>query len=271
MKHHNYFQVVLVDNANNEYLSAFFQSDIGTLVLNSLAKESVIPKIRKSDLADVKVALPNIREQQEIAFTYRRLSDLSHAISDFQNELALNPRSATAIKQQLESMLEQVGMLTDADKVLSLARSGESKTVEYKESFILDVRQGKKEKGLELPALKTIVAFLNTSGGVLLVGVSDSGEIKGIGEEVRIVHKSNDKFLLHFKDRLKARIGEQYYPFINQRLVNVLGADVLMVECNRALNPCYLDGNAFYVRTNPATDQLEGPKLVEYVQNHFKN
>jgi hypothetical protein len=53
-------------------------------------------------------------------------------------------------------------------------------------------------------------------------------------------------------------------------LVNVLGVDVLMVECGEASSPCFLDGNEFYVRTNPATDKLDGLKLVEYVRNHFK-
>lgn len=71
------------------------------------------------------------------------------------------------------------------------------------------------------------------------------------------------------RNQLKQRIGEQYYPFINQRLVTASGSTLFMIECGEAPSPCYLDGKDFYVRTNPATDKLEGPKLVEYVQNHF--
>jgi hypothetical protein len=33
----------------------------------------------------------------------------------------------------------------------------------------------------------------------------------------------------------------------------------------------YVDNKDFFVRTNPSTDQLEGPKLVAYIQNHFKS
>ena len=270
IKHHYIIQVVLTERACNQYLSAFFQSELGKLVLNSLVCGAVIPKIKKSALAEAKVALPVLEEQRTIAFTHKRLSDLKCAISEFQSELALNPRSAAAIKLQLESMLEQIGGLSDADKIMSLVRSGESKIIEYKETFSLDLRKGSKEKYIELSALKTIVAFLNTNGGTLLVGISDSGEILGIRREVSKLHKSNDAFLLHFKNQVKQRIGEQYYPFINHKLVNLLGADILMVECGSAASPCYLDGNEFYVRTNPATDKLDGPKLVEYVRNHFK-
>lgn len=151
-----------------------------------------------------------------------------------------------------------------------MAREGESANIEFKESFSLDVRMGKKEKYIELSSLKTIVAFLNTSGGVLLIGVSDAGDISGIENEVKKLYKNRDGFLLNFKNQLKQRIGEQYYPFIKQSLVDLGHAQVLMVECKPATSPCYLDGKEFYVRTNPATDKLEGPKLVEYVQNHFQ-
>lgn len=267
--HHHVFQVVLSEMANNEYVSAFFQSDLGTLVLKSICRGQVISSISKLDLRGVKIALPPIDEQDEIALTYCRLSSLSQAIRDFQTDLALNPRSSVAIKDQLENMLEQIGELTDSDKVMSLSRSGESKTVEFKESFSLDVRKGTKENYIELSALKTLVAFLNTEGGTLLVGVSDKGELLGINKEVDKLYKNNDKFLLHLKNQIKQRIGEQYYPFINQRIVSVSGSYILMIECSKSSNPCYLDSKDFFVRTNPATDKLEGPKLVGYVQSHF--
>lgn len=50
---------------------------------------------------------------------------------------------------------------------------------------------------MEKAALKTIVAFLNTRGGVLLIGVSDSGEIIGADEAS---FESRDKMLLHFNN-----------------------------------------------------------------------
>jgi hypothetical protein len=270
IKHHNLFQVVLSEKHNNEYVSAFFQSDLGKLVLSSLRRGGVVPKISKIDLIEAKIALPCIDKQREIALTYNRLSDLLQSITNFQTELALNPKSAVAIKDHLEKMLEQINMLTDADKIMSLCRSGESKTVEFKESFSLDVRKGTKENYIEDSALKNLVAFLNTEGGTLLIGISDTGELVGISKEVDKFYKNNDKFLLHFKNKIKQRIGEQYYTFIDQRLVSASGSDILMIKCGKASNPCYLDGKDFYVRTNPATDKLEGPKLVEYVQNHFK-
>ena len=270
IKHHNVIQVVLSEVAKSQYVAAFFRSDLGLLVLRSLMSGSFIRKIKKSDLSQAKIAVPSSSEQAEIVRSHSQLQALTAAIASFQRELALNPRSASAIRGQLDSMLETIDALTDADRVMSLARKGESTTVEFKESFSLDVRKDSKEKYIELSALKTIVAFLNTNGGVLLVGVTDSGDMPGIRYEVEKFYKSiDDAFLLHFKNQLKQRIGEQNYPFINHRLVDLGDANVLMVDCKPATSPCYLDGKEFYVRTNPATDKLEGPKLVEYVQNHF--
>ena len=68
---------------------------------------------------------------------------------------------------------------------------------------------------------------------------------------------------------MKEHIGEEYYPFVDYEIVKVDEKLVLRVECKESPSPCYLDQNDFYVRTNPSTDKLEGPKLVAYVKNHF--
>lgn len=269
IKHHNVIQAVLSLKVKSEYVSAFFRSDLGLLILRSLTRGAIIPKIRKSDIEQAPVALPSLEEQDEIIRSHGQLQSLSEAIDAFQKELALNPRNASAVRSQVESMLEQIGGLTIADRIMRMAREGESATVEFKESFSLDKKKGTKEKYIELATMKTIVAFLNTNGGVLLIGITDTGDAVGVGEEIKKFHKNSDAFLLHFKNQLKERVGEQYYPFIDQRMVDLGGAWVLMVDCKSAPVPCYLDKKDFYVRTNPATDKLEGPKLVEYVQNHF--
>src|SRR5205085_3626798 len=65
-----------------------------------------------------------------------------------------------------------------AEQIEGLAMRGESDTIEYKE---------------QLPAkdkrfLKTIAAFANGKGGVLLIGVADDPvEIKGITEDINLL------------------------------------------------------------------------------------
>jgi predicted HTH transcriptional regulator len=53
------------------------------------------------------------------------------------------------------------------DDIQLLLKSGESQTVEFKSTFDRDV-------------IETLVAFANTQGGTVLVGVADDGSVKGI-------------------------------------------------------------------------------------------
>lgn len=62
-------------------------------------------------------------------------------------------------------------------KVEDAVKMGEGKTVEFKRAFSEDqTKSGKSEEEL----LKSVAAFANTNGGVIFIGVTDSGEIKGI-------------------------------------------------------------------------------------------
>lgn len=53
------------------------------------------------------------------------------------------------------------------DDLKELIRKGESETVEFKENFTKDTTE-------------TAVAFANTKGGVILIGVSDKGDVQGV-------------------------------------------------------------------------------------------
>jgi len=269
IKHHNYFQIVLGDKAINEYVAAFFKSDIGRLILESLISGTFIAHLNKKELEQAPIALPTIEDQKQIVRTQRKLHDLKQTINLFERGLALNPVGSKSIFSQLDDMVEAVGGLTIIDKIRSVLRHGESKISEFKGSLSLCSKTGKKEKYLEIEVLKTIVAFLNTEGGILFIGVNDDGIISGVDAEIAKFYKNIDAFLLKFKNLIKERIGEEFYPFIEYDAIQIDGKYVLMVECKATPSPCYLDNSTFYVRTNPATDKLEGPKLVEYVKNHF--
>jgi hypothetical protein len=247
-----------------------FKSDLGKLIIEASRSGSTIAHTNKTTLKKMLIPVPDISVQKQIEHTLNMLDKLKRAIDKFDNELALNPISSLKVIDKLEQMLGVLGELTDADNVRNMIRKGESKVIEFKETFGYDVRKGSREKYIETSALKTIIGFLNTDGGVLLVGVCDDGNIKGIDDEIRNFFKNKDKFLLHFTNRIKDRIGEEYYPLIDYKVIKVDEKLVLIVECKESEQPCYLDGEDFYVRTNPATGRLTGPKLVDYIRNHFR-
>jgi len=159
--------------------------------------------------------------------------------------------------------------ISEEDQIKLLVPKGESKRLEFKETFSLDVKKGTKEKYIEKSALKTIGAFLNTEGGDLLIGVNDDEEIIGIDGEIKQFYKNTDKYLLNFKNHIKSKVGEGFYPLLDYKIVEVDGKNVLRVNCGIASTPCFLDEKEFYVRSGPSTDLLEGKKQHEYIQARF--
>ncbi len=268
-KQSNYFQVVMKPEISASYLRCFLASEMGQLSLRSIGRGSTHKSISRPALSNVLVAIPSTENQSIISKTEKKLEELTTSVSGLGGEFALNPTGSRQLLLQVEAMLDVIGGLSEADRVLSICRAGESNVVEFKESLSLDMQKGSKEKYIETASLKTIAAFLNSDGGCLLIGVMDSGEVPGINTEVEKLYKNHDKFLLHFKNLLQSQVGEEFYPFIQYGLVDVNGYTVLKLDCIPAKSPCYLGGKDFYVRTNPATDRLQGPKLVEYVKNHF--
>ena len=270
IKQQNYFQIVLDENiVKNEYMELFFRSALGKFTLKILITESIIPHINKRDLMEIFVSIPNFEEQKILITTAKKLAHLRGKVDIFDKEIALNPKSAQSIQDKLNNILSALDELTEAEKIRAIVRTGESKTVEFKQTLSVDIKTDKREKYIEKAVLKTLVAFLNTDGGILLVGISDNKDIIGIQNEIKKYHKNNDKFLLHLKNLIKTSIGESFYPFIDYRLVDVESYKILRIDCKPSIEPCYFESKEFYVRTNPATDKLEGPKMVDYIKSHF--
>jgi len=268
LKHQNYFYVVLDKNkVFAEYLKIYFSSELGRLSLEALSTYSFIPHRNKSELVKLIVPVPTKKIQKQIINTQVKLNSLKAEISNLESELSLNPQDSNKIQEIAISALESLDKLSNEEKVLRAIRTGETREIEFKQTFNIDVRTGKKEKYIQESALKNIVAFLNTNGGVLLIGVKDTDRlITGIEADN---YQDDDRYSLSFKNSIKSKIGEKYYPFIEWNIVNIKDKKVLLVECIKSDSPCYLDDRDFYVRTNPATDKLEGPKLVEYINTHF--
>ncbi len=267
--HEEYFQVVLNDCINNEYLRAYLNSNLGKLVLDACYPETGGRVKTIELLKKAKIALPPLSEQMIIVKSQNTLEKLSEKIQELSSELAINPQKSSSIQNQMEDMLEVISGLNDEQLIKKLIREGESKRAEFKSTLSLDLKTRRSSRDLETSSLKTIIGFLNSEGGILLIGIADHGEITGVEEEIDTFYKNVDKFLLHWKDLLKSRIGEELYSFIDYRFVKADDKKILLVECKPSTKPCFLDSKDFYVRTNPATDKLEGPQLIEYLKTRF--
>jgi ATP-dependent DNA helicase RecG len=133
--------------------------------------------------------------------------------------------------------------------LLAQIQLGESKTLELKS---------------KLPQhdqiAKTIVAFANTSGGKLLIGVDDAQQVVGVSEEE----------VLTLPDRITSLIFDRCYPAILPEIysANLDGKLVLVVEIFRGnLLPYYLQSegkhNGTYLRVGASNRKADFEHILE--------
>lgn len=179
------------------YLTAFLNSDVGELILSTeRAKENVfIPKLNRAKIENIEIAIPPIEVQKDISHRIAKVLLIINKVADIQKNISINPVSSDDDLEKLDSILEVVEGLTKQEGVQKLIRHGESKVIEFKETLSLDVKKQTKEKYIETGALKTVAGFLNSDGGDSLIGVRDDGNILGLEEEIKKLHKAlDDKF-----------------------------------------------------------------------------
>ena len=146
---------------------------------------------------------------------------------------------------------------------------GENDQVEFKSTLRWNLRADKKDKGIENASLKTMVAFMNSNGGILIIGAADDGTILGIENDK---FPNHDKLLLHLTSLVKERIGSTYNKYLQYSLEQIDGQYILRIDCQPAPKPSYLtDGNQdyFYIRTGPSTTNLRLSNVYSYIRERF--
>jgi DNA-binding response OmpR family regulator len=154
---------------------------------------------------------------------------------------------------------------SDEDKVKTLIAQGENDKTEFKSTLRWCLRKDEVNRGVEIAWLKTVVAFLNSEGGTLLVGVDDDGGLVGIEKDN---FGNEDKYLLHVNNKIQQHIGLEHASLIRYSLEPLDGGQVLVVECKPATDPVFLSqgkDEAYYVRTGPGSRQLNIRQALAYV------
>jgi hypothetical protein len=150
-----------------------------------------------------------------------------------------------------------------------IVMKGESDRLEFKSTLRRNLHTGNFDKNLEHAVLKTVVAYLNSRGGSLLIGVGDSGEAIGIEEDK---FPSRDKLELYFSSMLKNYLGNGVLPYVHYEVYPYKGKSVLKVDClpaDRRTFLRWLDQEEFYIRHGPSSLRLTGGDLIDYVRHKF--
>lgn len=182
-------------------------------------------------------------------------------------------KTTTLFRYTVDMFLERnSGALGITDRQVqdleNLILQGESDKLEFKSTIRTNLQTGEPDKRMEKAVLKTLVAFMNSEGGTLLIGVSDDGSIRGIDLDG---FDNRDKLNLHFTNMISSSIGNEFLPYIRFNLIDVdESRSVMRVVCGRSRRPVFLrEGKTetFFVRSGPSSVELAGTNLINYVGN----
>jgi len=156
-----------------------------------------------------------------------------------------------------------------------LIRSGESERLEFKSSVRWDFRLERVNKALESVIVKSIAGFMNHHGGSLLVGVSDSGEVRGLGYDYKTLKlKNRDGFELFINDLVKVRIGGEYCSLVHCSFHMINDQEICRIFVDSSDPPAYVqDGQVsrYFLRTGNGTRELDAREAHAHIVQDFRH
>lgn len=236
---------------------------------------------RSKGAKETEVYLSGVAENQPNALGLQLIPEDKELWQIDNYELFLKTRRkmlAESLNIWLEGLAETHAV---AEKVSleDVITEGENEEVEFKQTLRWDIKLGNVNKELEAVIMKTIAAFANAHGGTLLIGVADSGEIKGLDNDYKSLNGGNrDKFELHLKTLIINTFGEAFaatklklaFPEVDEK-------EICRVEILPANKPIYIKladkGGAaqdrFYVRNGNSSREITGDEAITYIRERF--
>lgn len=188
-------------------------------------------------------------------------------ISDPHNYAALIENMATYNQVQHEAPALQ--------SANQLVTGGEHQYVEFKSSLAWDYYQERANKALHQPVMKTLVAFMNSSGGYLLIGVADDGQVLGLDPDLMTLRKPTlDAFETAFNMAFNKMIGVEFREFVDVAFPEFDEKPICVLRVYPSIQPAFLveKGNEkFYIRAGNASQSLTISQANRYIQRRFDN
>ena len=158
-------------------------------------------------------------------------------------------------------------------KLSQIIKNGENNNVEFKSSLRWDHEKNEKNRNLEIAIIKTICAFLNTSGGILLIGIDDNGKVMGLENDYQLMkRKDGDGFIQYLIQILNNMLGKQNNRFVSASIRKVENREVCMINVEKSPYPIFIkyDNNEeFYIRASSTSQPLNVKESYEYIRSHW--
>lgn len=126
--------------------------------------------------------------------------------------------------------------------------------------------------------LKTLVAFANSNGGTLLIGVDNNKKILGLENEYQSInpklqYPNRDGYGLYFDDLIRNYIGDSFSSLMTRKFLNFPDGDILIVTVKQSTNEIFLlrddegkNNEQLYIRNLSSSKELSGTELAKFIK-----
>jgi DNA-binding response OmpR family regulator len=185
------------------------------------------------------------------------------------DDFVLKEDVATELADQARRLLRSDVNIQRQEALLQLVQAGEGATVEFKQTLRADATTGELHRGVELAAVKSMAAFMNSSGGTLLIGVDDSGTVTGLEPDLKLISRGDlDGFEQTLRNLLIGRIDKASCSRVSVEFVTSAGKTFCAVSVPREQEPQWVEekGNdILFVRVGNGTMPLKGRDAHVYL------
>ena len=256
LKKRGYEQKMRNELANRAFLTA----KTNLRALNS-KPEVYLPKVKNK--------YPNALKQQFVTdkeWLYK-LEKYEDFLEDRRQKIAkeINNFLGSLIKEELLEL-----------DIKELVKADESYNLEFKSSFGWNTEENKSDEIMKHSVLKTVVGFMNSNGGTLVIGVDDNKNIIGMEYDYKSSWKGNkDGFLLNFSRFIENNIGlNNYNKYVNIKFYNLGKKELCVVQVEKSLKPIFIKQNGrkiLYIRIENRTEPLEDPeKINDFIRENWQ-
>lgn len=205
-------------------------------------------------------------------------ADLDDAVASFRggalDYISKGHRNlATELRTRVKKALAE--LTPDEEPLAELLARGEDAGLEFKSSARWDLRQQKANRALEEVIVKTVAGFLNSNGGVLLIGVDDGGRVVGLRHDFSTLRRQDhDGYETFLRKLLLDAFGKDMSPFLRLNFHRTESEEVCQVTAGPAPHAVYAadgsGGEHLYIRSGNSTQRLTTREAVEYCKVRWK-
>lgn len=164
------------------------------------------------------------------------------------------------------------------ENLVDYINNGENSHLEFKASLRWDYKNDKFNTDLEFEIIKTIAAFSNSSGGNLLIGVSNSNEILGLGKDYSTFSSkagNRDTFELHLMELMIRNFGQRVTNEIATiNFIHANGMEICNVIVSESNEPIFVKKNndeILFIRMGNSSRKVLSPsEIAKYCISRFQ-